>query len=87
MIRPAKDSERITYSGDAPSNNPNTMRIKGGINIVPNQTRADSDHAILSVVVNFREFLQADMNARSRRESGVRLMSAALDLLSFDRER
>jgi len=56
----------IKYSGATWTNNPNPKIVKSVINIVPNQARADSDHVILSVVANFGELLQADMNADSR---------------------
>ena len=78
--------EMITYSTGTCSNNPNPERIKSSINIVPNHSRADSDHILLSVVLDFGEILQADMDTSGRRESGVCLMATTLDLLSIDPE-
>ena len=70
----------ITYSGGTSPDNPNPKRIKSSINVVPNQSRTDGDHVLLSVVLDLREFLQANMNTSGRRESGVRPMTTTLDL-------
>jgi hypothetical protein len=79
--------EMITYSGGTSSDNPDPKRIKSDINIIPGQSRTDCDHVPLSVVLNFGEFLQADMDTSGRRESRVRLMATTLDLQSIDPER
>ena len=70
----------ITYPSGTCSNNPYPERIKSSINIVPNHPRTDSDHVLLSVVLDFGEILQADMDTSGRRESGVCLMATTLDL-------
>ena len=70
----------IAYPADTSSDNPDPKRIKSSIDIVPDQSRADSDHILLSIVLNFGEFLQADMDTGGRRKSGVRSMATTLNL-------
>ena len=65
------------------SDNPDPKRIKSSINIVPDQSRADSGHVLLSVVLNFGEFLQADVDTSGRRESGVCSVATALNLVEY----
>ena len=73
----------ITHSGNTSSNNPDSERIKGSVNLIPNQPCADCDYHLTSVIIYIGEVLQADVNAGGRRESWIRLMTATLDLQSL----
>ena len=70
----------IAYPAGTSSNNPDPERVKSSTDIVPDQSRADSDHVLLGIVLNFGEFLQADMDTGGRRKSGVRSMATTLNL-------
>jgi len=70
----------IAYPAGTSSDNSDPKRIKSSIDIVPDQSRADSDHVLLSVILDFGEFLQADVDTSGRRESGVRSMATTLNL-------
>ena len=79
-LRSIRGYKVSSYSSNTSSNSPDPKRIESSINIVPDQSRPDRDQILLSVVLNFREFLEADMDAGGRRESGVGLMTTTLDL-------
>ena len=70
----------VAYPTGTSSDNPDPKRIKSSIDIIPNQARADSDHVLLGIVLDFGEFLQADMNTGGRRKFGVRSMATTLNL-------
>ena len=86
LPRSIKDHQSIAYSCSAASNHPDPKGIESSINVVPSQPCADRDHVLQRVVIDFRELLQADVDASGRRESRVRLMTTTLDLWSADLE-
>ena len=81
--RPAKGYKTTAYVGNTCSNNSNPNRIESSVNFIPNQPCADGDHVPLRIVVDLREFLQANMNTGGRRESGICPMATTFDLQSL----
>ena len=53
MLRSVKGYKTIAYSGNASSDNSDPKRIESSINFVPVKPRADGDHVLLNVVLNF----------------------------------
>lgn len=49
--------------------------IKNGARVIPNMSRADSDHMTLGVVFDLGEFLQADLDTKGRRKPMIHFMS------------